>query len=186
MKVITWNVNNRYGVVSQQVQALEAREPHVVALRDVYRRLHGYDGQTQENGWSWRYRDHYTYRFDHLLASHALCPVQAQYLHPFRDLHLSDHAPLEVLFESANRQDVKLRIDYLDYSDYDDGDRQSFVHRIASERSNQFRWTTVDLAAPVCRSPALAWARCSGAGVFDSVIRVHPNIWGIPPAYCFD
>ena|SRR5712672_355861 len=35
MKVITWNVNNRVGTVSQQVQALGEREPDVVALQDV-------------------------------------------------------------------------------------------------------------------------------------------------------
>lgn len=37
MKVITWNVNNRYGTVPQQAQALGEREPHVVALQDVNR-----------------------------------------------------------------------------------------------------------------------------------------------------
>jgi hypothetical protein len=35
MKVITWNVNNRLGVVSQQVQLLGQHEPDVVALQDV-------------------------------------------------------------------------------------------------------------------------------------------------------
>ncbi len=35
MKVITWNVNNRLGVVSQQVQVLGQREPDVVTLQDV-------------------------------------------------------------------------------------------------------------------------------------------------------
>jgi exonuclease III len=35
MKVITWNVNNRLGMVSQQVQALGQRELDVVALQDV-------------------------------------------------------------------------------------------------------------------------------------------------------
>ena len=35
MKVITWNVNNRVEVVSQQVQELGQREPDVVALQDV-------------------------------------------------------------------------------------------------------------------------------------------------------
>jgi endonuclease/exonuclease/phosphatase family metal-dependent hydrolase len=35
MKVITWNVNNRVGTVSQQVQELGQREPDVVALQDV-------------------------------------------------------------------------------------------------------------------------------------------------------
>ena len=37
MKIITWNVNNRVGMVSQQVQALGQREPDVVALQDVNR-----------------------------------------------------------------------------------------------------------------------------------------------------
>src|SRR5260370_5240132 len=35
MKVVTWNVNNRVGTVSQQVQELRQREPDVVALQDV-------------------------------------------------------------------------------------------------------------------------------------------------------
>ena len=35
MKVITWNVNNRVGTLSQQVQELGQREPDVVALQDV-------------------------------------------------------------------------------------------------------------------------------------------------------
>ncbi len=39
-------------------------------------------------------------------ASHALCPIQAQYLHTFRELRLSDHAPLEALFEPTSRQDT--------------------------------------------------------------------------------
>ncbi len=37
MKIITWNVNNRVGTVSQQVQALGQREPDVVMLQDVNR-----------------------------------------------------------------------------------------------------------------------------------------------------
>jgi exonuclease III len=35
MKVITWNVNNRLGLASQQVQVLGQHEPDVVALQDV-------------------------------------------------------------------------------------------------------------------------------------------------------
>jgi exonuclease III len=35
MKVITWNVNNRVGTVSQQVQVPGQREPDVAALQDV-------------------------------------------------------------------------------------------------------------------------------------------------------
>ena len=92
-------------------------------LHDIYRRLHGSARQTQDEGWSWCYRNHIKYRFDHLLA---LCPVQAQYLHAFRERNLSAHAPLEVLFEPASRQDVELRLDYTDYGDHgDDDDRIS-------------------------------------------------------------
>lgn len=35
MKVVTWNVNNRLGTVSQQVQELGQRELDVVALQDI-------------------------------------------------------------------------------------------------------------------------------------------------------
>ena len=52
------------------------------------------------------HRNHIRYRFDHLFASHALCPVQVCYLHNFRQSRLSDHAPLEVLFEPASGQDA--------------------------------------------------------------------------------
>lgn len=35
MKVITWNINNRLGVVSQQVQVLGQHKPDLVALQDI-------------------------------------------------------------------------------------------------------------------------------------------------------
>jgi exonuclease III len=82
------------------------RELSTYDLHDVYRWLHGYARQTQDEGWSWCYRNLTRYRFDHLFASHSLCPVQARYLHAFRELHLSDHAPLETLFEPTSRKDV--------------------------------------------------------------------------------
>ena len=40
-------------------------------------------GRRRSEGWSWCYRDRIRYRFDHLFASHILCPVQACYLHAF-------------------------------------------------------------------------------------------------------
>ena len=106
MKVITWNVNNRLGVVSQQVQMLGQHELELRMLRelstydlhDVYRRLHGYTEQTREEGWSWCYRDRFKYRFDHVFASDTLSPIQAQYLHSFGELRLSDQRALEVVF----------------------------------------------------------------------------------------
>ena len=35
MKVITWNVNNRLSVVSQQVEVLGQHKPDLVALQDI-------------------------------------------------------------------------------------------------------------------------------------------------------
>lgn len=108
-EIITWGFIKRNGDYILKYPRQHELERGVLYglsaydLHDVYRRLHGYDGQTQEEGWSWCYRDHFRYRFDHLFASNALCPVQAQYLHSFRELRLSDHAPLEVLFEPTNR-----------------------------------------------------------------------------------
>ncbi len=40
----------------------------------------------------------FKYRFDHVFASATLCPMQAQYLHSFRELRLSNHRPLEAVF----------------------------------------------------------------------------------------
>ncbi len=74
------------------------RELSTYDLHDVYRRLHGYGEQTLEEGWSWCYRDQFKYRFDHVFASATLCPMQAQYLHSFRELRLSNHRPLEAVF----------------------------------------------------------------------------------------
>ena len=74
------------------------RELSAYDLHDVYRRLHGYAEQTWEEGWSWCYRERFKYRFDHVFASETLFPMQAQYLHSFLELRLSDHRPLEVVF----------------------------------------------------------------------------------------
>jgi exonuclease III len=112
-EIITWGYLKRHGdyiLKYPQQHELELGILHGLSaydLHDIYRWLHGYDGQTQEEGWSWCYRNRFTYRFDHIFASNALCPIQAQYLHTFRELHLSDHAPLEALFEPTSRQGSK-------------------------------------------------------------------------------
>jgi exonuclease III len=111
-EIITWGYLKRHGDYILKYPRQDELELGVLRglstydLHDVYRRLHGYAMQTQDEGWSWCYRNLSWYRFDHLFASHALCPVQAQYLHAFRESGLSDHAPLEVLFEPASRQDA--------------------------------------------------------------------------------
>ncbi|HLX59557.1 MAG TPA: endonuclease/exonuclease/phosphatase family protein [Ktedonobacteraceae bacterium] len=111
-EIITWGYlkrNGGYFLKDPRQHELELRilqDLRSYDLHDVYRRLHGYARQTQGEGWSWCYRDLNRYRFDHMFASHILCPVQACYLHALRQSGLSDHAPLEVLFEPASRQEV--------------------------------------------------------------------------------
>ncbi len=111
-EIITWGYIKRHGDYILKYPRQHELELGILRglsaydLQDVYRRLHGYAKQTQEEGWSWRYRNHIKYRFDHLFASHLLCPAQACYLHAFLESRLSDHAPLEVLFELKRRQDI--------------------------------------------------------------------------------
>lgn len=64
-------------------------------LQDVYRLLHGYARQDFS---------HYVHRkigrrFDHVFASRSLNAVNSEYLHSFREGELSDHSPIEVIFE---------------------------------------------------------------------------------------
>lgn len=66
-------------------------------LADVYRALRGH----HDTGYSFvleRAGKTVRRRFDHVLASAALGPTEADYLHDFRERGLSDHAPLEVIF----------------------------------------------------------------------------------------
>ncbi len=103
-EIITWGyVNRRSGYIlkDSRQHELELRMLQALSaydLHDVYRRLHGYAEQTREDGWSWSYRERFLYRFDHVFASEMLFPMQAQYLHSFRELRLSDHRPLEAVF----------------------------------------------------------------------------------------
>lgn len=62
-------------------------------MPDVYRSLHGY-ANNGTAAYSWNDR-----RYDHVFASKALSPHIAEYLHDFRINKLSDHSPIEVIFE---------------------------------------------------------------------------------------
>ena len=111
-EIITWGYIKRHGDYilkyprQHELELRILRELSAYDLHDVYRRLHGYARQTQDEGWSWCYRNLTRYRFDHLFASLALRPVQACYLYAFHESRLSDHAPLEVVFVPTSRQDV--------------------------------------------------------------------------------
>lgn len=66
-------------------------------LPDVFRLLHSFERQEM----SWVMRRHgkeYGRRFDHVFASRSLRPVACGYLHPLRELGLSDHSPIEARF----------------------------------------------------------------------------------------
>jgi exonuclease III len=107
-EIITWGFQKRHGVYYLRDGRQHDLEFRILQglndydLYDVFRRLHGYAEPSQDvGGWSWCYQNRIRYRFDHIFASKALCPMQAQYLHSFRELRLSDHAPLETLFEPS-------------------------------------------------------------------------------------
>lgn len=110
-EIITWGYQRRHGsytLKDHRQHELEFRILHGLNdydLCDVFRRLHGYAEPSQDEGWSWCYQNRIRHRFDHIFASKALCPTQAHYLHSFRELRLSDHAPLETLFAPTSRQD---------------------------------------------------------------------------------
>jgi len=98
-EIITWGYIKRHGdyiLTYPRQHELELGILHGLStydLHDVFRKVHGYTGKMQEDGWSWCYRNSRWYRFDHIFASYALYPRQAQYLHAFRKSGLSDHAP---------------------------------------------------------------------------------------------
>jgi exonuclease III len=67
-------------------------------LHDVFRQLHGY-GKKEYSWFEKADGKRIGRRYDHVFASRSLNPVQCAYLHEFRKCGLSDHSPLEVLFE---------------------------------------------------------------------------------------
>jgi exonuclease III len=65
-------------------------------IKDAFRSVHGY-GQDAK---SWVYRGRLHRRFDHVLASEELKIQSAEYLVEPVNTGLSDHSPLEVVFET--------------------------------------------------------------------------------------
>jgi exonuclease III len=67
-------------------------------LKDVYRQLYGF--KRQETSWVMRRKEkEFGRRFDHVFASEQLHPYSCTYLHSLREQGLSDHSPIEVLFD---------------------------------------------------------------------------------------
>jgi endonuclease/exonuclease/phosphatase family metal-dependent hydrolase len=67
-------------------------------LPDIFRVLH--DFGVQEFSWYWRGKGTPVgRRYDHVFASSSLNAVRCEYLHALREKGLSDHSPIEVLFE---------------------------------------------------------------------------------------
>lgn len=63
-------------------------------LVDVFRRIHPHDFEA----FSWKANNGRVRRFDHVFASARLNPVQCEYLQGPRKRGLSDHTPIEVVF----------------------------------------------------------------------------------------
>lgn len=69
-------------------------------LEDVFRLLHGY--QRVDYSWVLRRKGKETQRrFDHIFAAAALRAVSCEYLHDARKVGLSDHSPIEAVFEGT-------------------------------------------------------------------------------------
>jgi exodeoxyribonuclease III len=67
-------------------------------LPDAYRQLYLRDGQDYRPDFSWCGRGS-TRRYDHIFASSRLRAASCTYLHGFREAGLSDHAPVEAVFQ---------------------------------------------------------------------------------------
>jgi exonuclease III len=71
-------------------------------LADVFRRIHGYPVKD----FSWKTWNGVGRRFDHVFASAQLNPVQCNYLHDWRERGLSDHSPIQVIFNPKMGTDI--------------------------------------------------------------------------------
>jgi exonuclease III len=60
-------------------------------LRDAFRAVHG--SEARELSWIWQ-QSGGGYRLDHLIVSDEVAVREVSYLHPWRDVGLSDHSPL--------------------------------------------------------------------------------------------
>jgi exonuclease III len=100
-EIITWGYNKQrsrmYPLLGTEQDTIERAILQGLTaydLSDVYRRFHGYNNCGSEEAQSWR-----KYRYDHIFASQALHPQNISYLQNFRNLRLSDHIPIEVMFD---------------------------------------------------------------------------------------
>jgi len=66
-------------------------------MKDVYRMVNGYEKYAYS--WVHHWRDKRTERrFDHIFATPRLNPIECRYLYDFLEKGLSDHAPIEAIF----------------------------------------------------------------------------------------
>jgi exonuclease III len=68
-------------------------------LSDIFRGLHGYDRQDASWVFHTRARRKAAHRFDHVFASASLNAIHCDYHHEWRESGLSDHSPIEAVFE---------------------------------------------------------------------------------------
>jgi len=69
-------------------------------LLDVFRQLHGYGLEEYSYIVTRKGEIVSKRRFDHVFASQELLPQECVYLHKIREMKLSDHSPIEVLFSA--------------------------------------------------------------------------------------
>jgi exonuclease III len=81
-------------------ELLVLRDLALIGLVDAFRTVHGFG----VSAYSWRGRRN-DYRIDHILASVGLRPVRAEYHCHLIEAHLSDHAAIDVTFESQENSD---------------------------------------------------------------------------------
>ena len=102
--VVTWGQTRSGRLRRDRGAQWDAAERSVIlglsdhGMVDVFRAVHGY--AVAERSWVWRRKGaEGGYRLDHVIASPELGALSAHYLHEGRRSGLSDHAPLEVVFD---------------------------------------------------------------------------------------
>ncbi len=114
--IITWGYSGRNGKyflkpAGEYQHELEYKILHGLGefcgMPDAYRRFHGYDVCKAEEAWSWQTHNGKKYRFDHVFASGALQVRNIGYVHEIGQRKLSDHVPIEVVFEEAHIADAR-------------------------------------------------------------------------------
>jgi exonuclease III len=109
-RVVTWGESiNRNGIVRLLLRGdregrWDKAEREVLLglgdfdLGDVFRRIHGYT--VQDFSWHFaRTGKIIRRRFDHIFASRSLNAIECSYLHGLREEGLSDHSPIECVFQ---------------------------------------------------------------------------------------